>query len=190
MFFGQHPFPGQNGQISLIACFGVSKQAIHRRPGDEPFFTLGSNVNGWRGWQKNGPFWTKNGQIWQACQCSKVIQKGPKRSRHQHKCFWPFCTPLDPSGPFLTISNKKWFFCSEAPQLNPTLFIWGNKFIFVWNGPKGSEMVKNHSGWLFWSLLDYFGQACHFWSIMDHFLADPSQERWTYPSLLWLAELK
>ena len=38
---------------------GFHKQATHRRPGDEPFFTLGSNVHGW-GWPKNGPFWTKN----------------------------------------------------------------------------------------------------------------------------------
>ena len=25
---------------------------------------------------KNGPFWTKNGQTWQACQRSKVVQNG------------------------------------------------------------------------------------------------------------------
>ena len=41
------------------------KQATHSRPGDEPFFTLGSTVHDW-GWPKNGPFWTKNGQTWQA----------------------------------------------------------------------------------------------------------------------------
>ena len=39
------------------------------------FFTLGSTVHDW-GWPKNGPFWTKNGQTWQACQRSKVVQKG------------------------------------------------------------------------------------------------------------------
>ena len=44
------------------------------------FFTLGSTVHDW-GWPKNGPFWTKNGQTWQACQHSKVVQKGPKCSK-------------------------------------------------------------------------------------------------------------
>ena len=38
---------------------GFYKQAKHnRRPGDEPFFTLGSTVHDWE-WPKNGPFWTK-----------------------------------------------------------------------------------------------------------------------------------
>ena len=41
------------------------------------FFTLGSTVHDW-GWPKNGPFWTKNGQTWQACQRSKLVKKGPK----------------------------------------------------------------------------------------------------------------
>ena len=56
---------------------GFHKQATHRRHDDEPFFTLGSTVHDW-GWPKNGPFWTKKGQTWQACQHSKVVQKGPK----------------------------------------------------------------------------------------------------------------
>ena len=43
------------------------------------FFTLGSTVHDW-GWPKNGPFWTKKGQTWQACQHSKVVQKGSERS--------------------------------------------------------------------------------------------------------------
>ena len=44
------------------------------------FFTLGSTVHDW-GWPKNGPFWTKNGQTWQACQRSKVVQRGPKGTK-------------------------------------------------------------------------------------------------------------
>ena len=44
------------------------------------FFTLGSIVHDW-GWSKNGPFWTKKGQTWQACQHSKVVQKGPKGTK-------------------------------------------------------------------------------------------------------------
>ena len=44
------------------------------------FFTLGSTVHDW-GWPKNGPFWTKNGQTWQACQRSKGVQKGPKGTK-------------------------------------------------------------------------------------------------------------
>ena len=44
------------------------------------FCTLGSTVYDW-GWPKNGPFWTKNGQTWQACQRFKVVQRGPKGSK-------------------------------------------------------------------------------------------------------------
>ena len=44
------------------------------------FFTLGSTVHDW-GWPKNGPFWTKNGQTWQACQRSKVVLKGLKGTK-------------------------------------------------------------------------------------------------------------
>ena len=46
------------------------------------FFTLGSIVHDW-GWSKNGPFWTKKGQTWQACQHSKVAQKGSERDQNQ-----------------------------------------------------------------------------------------------------------
>ena len=56
------------------------KQATHRRLGDEPFFNLGATVHDW-GWPKKGPFWTKNGQAWQACQRFKVFQKGPEGTK-------------------------------------------------------------------------------------------------------------
>ena len=66
-------------------------------------FTLGSTVHDW-GWPKNGPFWTKNGQTWQACQHSKVVQKGPKGTKMVNLSVFdhlgPFWAHLDPFGPF------------------------------------------------------------------------------------------
>ena len=62
---------------SKWGVLGFHKQVTHRRRGDEPFLNLGSAVHDW---PKKGPFWTKNGQTWQACQRSKVAQKGPKWS--------------------------------------------------------------------------------------------------------------
>ena len=80
----------------------------------------------------------------------------------------------DTSGPFRTISNKKLIVCSKAPLPNPTLSLWGNKLIFVWNGPKvsrwaqkGSQIVKKTHRF---TISDPFGplwitlecwQACH-----------------------------
>ena len=69
------------------------------------FFTLGSTVHDW-GWPKNGPFWTKNGQTWQACQRSKVVQRGPKGTKMVNLSLFehlgPFWAHLDPFGPFQT----------------------------------------------------------------------------------------
>ena len=97
--------------------------------------------------------------------------------------FWPFQTKID----FLLRSTlAKPYFVHLGQQIHFCLK-WPKR---VQLGPKGSQMVKNHSGRPFWSLLEYFRQACQFWSIMDHFLADPSQEQWTYASLLWLAPLE
>ena len=59
--------------------FGFYKQT-HWRPGDGLFFTLGSTVHDC-GWPKNGSFWTKTGKTWQACQHSKVAQKGSKGTK-------------------------------------------------------------------------------------------------------------
>ena len=116
---------------------GFHKQATHRRRDEPFFFTLGSTVHDW-GWPKNGPFWTKNGQTWQACQRSKVIQKGPKRTKIVNLSVLTILHPFWPIGTLFDYFKQKLIFCSEAPQLNHTLFIWGKKFIFVWNGPKGS----------------------------------------------------
>ena len=68
-------------------------------------FTLGSIIHDW-GRPENVPFWTKNGQTWQACQRSKVVQKGPRGtkmvnlSRFDH--LGPVWVHLDPFGPFQT----------------------------------------------------------------------------------------
>ena len=68
-------------------------------------------LNPWLGGIKNGPFGTKNGLSWQACQCPDVVQKGPKWSQMVNiTCFWPFGTFLGSFGPFWTISDKTWFF--------------------------------------------------------------------------------
>ena len=137
---------------SKRANLGFHREAIHRRRGDEPFFTLGSAGYNW-GWPKNGPFWTKNGQTWQACERSKVVQKGPKGFKRdqngQPKYFWPFGTLLVPSGPFRTISNKNWYFAPK--HLCKTLlcpFGAKNHFCLKWPewvhvGKKGFQMVKN-----------------------------------------------
>ena len=55
----------------------------------------------------DGQIWTKNGRL-------VNVPKGCKRDQNgQPKCFWPFGTLLDPSGPFWTISNKNRFFAPE-----------------------------------------------------------------------------
>ena len=94
------------------------------------FFTLGSTVHDW-GWPKNGPFWTKKGQTWQACQRSKVVQRGPKGTKmvnlslFEHLgLFWAHVDLLDHF-------KQELIFCSEAPLPTPTLSIWGKKIIFV-----------------------------------------------------------
>ena len=72
------------------------------------FFTLGSTVHDW-GCPKNGPFWTKTGQTWQACKRSKVVQKGPKRTKIVNPSVFghlrPFRAHLDFFGPFQTKIN-------------------------------------------------------------------------------------
>ena len=56
----------------------------------------------------HGPFWTKNGQTWQACQLVKVAQKGPKGTKmanlsvFDHLDWNHFWAHLDPFGPFQT----------------------------------------------------------------------------------------
>ena len=99
------------------------------------FFTLGSTVHDW-GWPKNGPFWTKKGQTWQACQHSKVVQKGPKGTKMVNLSVFDHLGPLlDPFGSFWTISEKMIFlpemdkvgFGIGAPDkisILPACYIW------------------------------------------------------------------
>ena len=78
------------------------------------FFTLGSIVHDW-GWPKNGPFWTKYGQTWQACQHSKVVQKGPKGTKMVNLNVFDHLGPiLGPSGPFWTILDNNDFFAPNG----------------------------------------------------------------------------
>jgi hypothetical protein len=128
---------------------GFHKQATHRRPGDEPFFTLWSTVHDW-GWPKNGPFWTKNGQTWQACQRFKVVQKGLKGTKMVNLSVFdhlgPFWANLDPFGPFQTKINfwpqmdKVGFGGGASEQKINFCLKWSKR---VQGGPKGSQMIKN-----------------------------------------------
>ena len=113
------------------------------------FFTLGSTVHDW-GWPKNGPLWTKNGQTWQACQRSKVVQKGPKGTKMINQSVFdhlgPFWAHLDTFGPFQTKINflsqmdKVGFGGGASEQKINFCLKWSKR---VQMGPKGSQMVKN-----------------------------------------------
>ena len=141
---------------------GFHKQATHRRHDDEPFFTLGSIVHDW-GWSKNGPFWTKKGQTWQACQHSKAVQKGPKGTKMVNLNVFDHLGPiLGPSGPFWTILDKNDFFapneqsrgCRGASEHNINSCLKRSKRVKM--GPKGFLMVKNTLFGPFWSKMDHF----------------------------------
>merc|ERR1712112_272309 len=92
----------------------------------------------------------QNGQTWQACQRSKVVQKGPKGSKMVNLSVFdhlgPFWAPLDPFGPFQT----KIDFLLRSTSAKPNFVHLGQKnhFCLKWSkrvqmGPKGSQMVKN-----------------------------------------------
>ena len=108
------------------------------------FFTLGSTVHDW-GWPKNGPFWTKKGQTWQACQHSKVVQKGPKGTKmvnlnvFDHK--EPFWAHLDPFGPFQTRID----ILLRSTSANPYFVHLGQKNHFC---PKWSKRVQMGPKWV------------------------------------------
>ena len=100
------------------------------------FFTLGSTVHDW-GWPKNGPFWPKNGQTWQACQRSKVAQKGSKGTQIVNLRLFdylgPFWAYLDLFGPFQTRID----ILLRSTSAKPYFVHFGQKIIFVCpNGPK------------------------------------------------------
>ena len=124
-------------------------------------------INPWLGGVKNGPFWTKNGQTWQACQRSKVVQKGPKRTKIVNPSVFghlrPFRAHLDFFGPFQTKINfllrstsAKAYFVHLGQTIHFCLK-WSNR---VQIGPKWPKIVNNtyvdHLG-PFWTLSDHFG---------------------------------
>ena len=115
------------------------------RPGDEPFFILGSTVHDW-GWAKTGPFWTTNGQTWQACQLSKVVQNGLKGTNMVNLSVFDQLGPFGPIWALLDNLRQKWFFAKNGQSR-----CFGAKINFclkwckgVQMGPKESQMVKTH----------------------------------------------
>ena len=111
------------------------------------FFTLGSTLHDW-GWPKNGPFWTKNGQTWQACQRSKVVQKGPKENKMVNlSLFEHLGSLLGPSGTFWTISDKNDFFAPNGQSRGWQSRCFGAKYQFLFEtvqkGPDGPKRVPN-----------------------------------------------
>ncbi len=149
-----------------------------------PFLPFPGTYIGFRA-SKNGPFGTKNGLTWQACQSPDVVQKGPKWSQMVNiTCFWPFgtiWTHLHHFGPFKTKINF-------SPQKHKVLLGQSSleqkiKFCLKWSkrvqmSPKMSQMVKNMLYWPFGTIWDPFGphrgigkpaMLGHFWSQMGHF---------------------
>ena len=130
--------------------------------------------------------WSMRQCVKQACQRSKVVQKGPKGSKMVNLSVFdhlgPFWAHLDPFGPFQTKMNF-------LPQMGVAEVLRSKKSIFVWNGPKGSRWAQKGPKWsktLRLTILDPFGPLWnvdkpamfgHFWSKMDHFWAFPSHEQ-------------
>ena len=130
------------------------------------FFTLGSSVHDW-GWPKNGPFWTKNGQTWQAWQHSKVIQKGPKGTKIVNISVFDHLGPvLGPSGRFWSISDKHDSFASNGKSRVWQKCFWGKISILAWIGLKGSRWAQKESQMVKNTYVDQFGP---FRTLLDHF---------------------
>ena len=108
-------------------------------------------INPWLGGVKNGPFWTKNGQTWQACQRSKVVQKGPKGTKMINQSVFdhlgPFWAHLDTFGPFQTKMNflsqmDKVGFGGGAPEQRINFCLKWSKIVQRW-AQKGRKWSKN-----------------------------------------------
>ena len=133
-----------------------------------------------------------------------TFQSGPKGSKRdqngQPRCFWPFGSPLGPSGPPWTISDKNDFFapngqsmvlrrCSKAK----------NQFLFktVQKGLDGPKRVGNdqiHLGWPFvpapFGLFYFSAKLCIpscFW-LMQNILEDvyihPSEQSYNVVNVI------
>ena len=126
---------------------GFHKQATHRRRNDEPFFYFGVHCP-WLGMAQNGPIWTKNGQTLQACQRSKLAQKGPKGTKLVNLSVFDNLGPLlGPSGNFWSISDKNDFF---RPKMDKVGFGRGaskQNIILDWNGLLGSRWAQKGPKW-------------------------------------------
>ena len=145
-----------NGFMFQTVWIGVPHAGHTYETWSWPFFYVWVNRS-WLGMAKNGPFWTKNGQTWQACQRSKVVQKGPEGTKMVNLSLFdhlgPFWAHLDPFGP----SQTKIMFCSQrkkkgldskwVPNDLPCLAIFCPKWtIFgpspVMNGRPQSEKIR------------------------------------------------
>ena len=123
------------------------------------FFTLGSTVHDW-GWPKNGPFWTKNGQTWQACQRSKVVQRGPKGTKMVNLSLFDHLGPrLGP--PFMTGDGPKMVhFWPKIAQ--------HGRLVNVKSGLKGFKRGQYGKPKCFWPFGTFWGPSGSFWTISDN----------------------
>ena len=148
---------------------GVYKQATHRRPGDEPFFTLESTVHDWT-WPKNGPLWTNIGRTWQALffknfwhfficvtpqfafsffeiKVKPLMPSEPPQPRQQHKAGKDPATTLDD---FLEIFQT---------AFDPPL-IFGKLYCnFFYNG-YGCIYARRYDGQIVWNACTWFPEIC------------------------------
>ena len=95
-------------QSKVLALPGMFNEHCSWNFYQKHFRHFGQQIHEW-GWLEKGPLWTKNGQTWQACQRSKVVQRGPKGTKMISKGvfdhLWPIRDHMDPFGPFwVTIS--------------------------------------------------------------------------------------
>ena len=110
--------------------------------------------------------------MWQACQCSKVVQRGPKGTKMVNLSLFDHLGPrLGPSGPFWTISDKNDFFAPNG-QNRVLQRCFGAKYQFLFEmvqrGPDGPKRVPNGQkqlGWPFRTTLECW-QACHVWPFL------------------------
>ena len=83
-------------------------------------------------WPNNGPFWTKNGQTWQACQRLKVVQKGPKRTQMVNLSVFNHLGPLlGTSGPFFGPFQTEMIFLPQMDKVGFGRGAWRQKSILV-----------------------------------------------------------
>ena len=85
--------------------------------------------------------------------------KGSNRDQYGQPNFFdllrPYWAHQDHSGPFQT----KMIFCPKWKKWGLAEVLQSKKTNFVWNdGPKRVPIGQKHLWWLFWSLLDPFGQ--------------------------------